>query len=336
MKVSMKISLNKKVSALFCIKIILIEKAFRSVFYYLCFMPTEIVFKNNLCEWIDVEAPTDEDLLFLHDHYAINSLLLEDTIDPNHLPKYEEDGKARFFLTRENTEQERSNLNTISDVSTKLGIFILDKVIITVHRMRNRSVYEYKKEVHLEKTEITPDSIALHLALKVMKSFDDESKNLLEVLDTMENEIFLKNTNSSAQIRRLYKLKRKSGLNTRILNISSDWINQFKKLKISEAEFSDLSDKYKDVVTDFDHLNVQITNLISMFLALTDQKANQVMKLLAMYSVYFLPITFIAGIYGMNFDFMPELTQPYGYFLTLGFMGLIVLVTFIYFRRKKW
>jgi magnesium transporter len=73
-----------------------------------------------------------------------------------------------------------------------------------------------------------------------------------------------------------------------------------------------------------------------MFLALSDQKANQVMKMLAIYSVYFLPITFIAGVYGMNFEYMPEITKPYGYFATLGLMGLIVIITFIYVRRKKW
>ena len=299
-------------------------------------MPIEIIYRNNRCEWIDVEAPTDEDLGFLHERYNINVLLLEDTIDANHLPKYEEDGNLKFFLTRENTELERSSLNNISDISTKLGIFLVDGVIITIHRMRNRSIYEYKKEVLVEKNEITTDSIALNLALKVMKSFDDESKNLLETLDNLENEIFLKTTNTSAQIRRLYKLKRKSGLNSRILNISSDWVENFKKLNLAETETSDLRDKHKDALTDFDHLNVQITNLISMSLALTDQKANQVMKLLAMYSVYFLPITFIAGLYGMNFKFMPELEYKYGYYLTVGFMVLIVVVTFIYFRRKKW
>ena len=299
-------------------------------------MPIEIIYRNNHCEWIDVEAPTDEDLGFLHERYNINVLLLEDTIDANHLPKYEEDGNLKFFLTRENTELERSSLNNISDISTKLGIFLVDGVIITIHRMRNRSIYEYKKEVLVEKNEITTDSIALNLALKVMKSFDDESKNLLETLDNLENEIFLKTTNTSAQIRRLYKLKRKSGLNSRILNISSDWVENFKKLNLAETETSDLRDKHKDALTDFDHLNVQITNLISMSLALTDQKANQVMKLLAMYSVYFLPITFIAGLYGMNFKFMPELEYKYGYYLTVGFMVLIVVVTFIYFRRKKW
>lgn len=298
-------------------------------------MAIEIAFRNECCEWVDVEGPTPEDLAFLHEKYKINNLLLDDTVDPNHLPKFEQDGEAKFFLLRENTELERTTLNSISDVSTKLGIFVVDKIIITVHRLKNRSIYELKKEVFGQQN-VTPDQIALHLALKVMKSFDDESKNLLEILDNMENEIFLKNTSSTHQIRRLYKLKRKAGLNTRILNISTDWIDKFKLLNINDASYTDLKDKHKDVIADFDHLNGAVTNLISMFLALTDQKANQVMKLLAIYSVYFLPITFIAGLYGMNFDNMPELHTKYGYFATLGLMAFIVIMTFIYFRKKKW
>lgn len=300
-------------------------------------MAIEIIYRNDHCEWIDVEAPTEEDLNFLHDRYEINMLLLEDTIDPNHLPKFEQDHLVKFFLMRENTELERANLNTISDISTKLGIFLVKDVIITVHRMKNRSIFEFKKEIKgSENTEINSEKIALNLALKVMKSFDDESKNLMETMDNIENEIFLKNTNNSNQIRRLYKLKRKSGLSARILNVSSDWIDKFKLLKLDDAEITDLKDKHKDVITDFEHLNAQVTNLISMFLAMSDQKANQVMKVLAIYSMYFFPITFIAGIYGMNFDNMPELHQPLGYFLTLGLMGFISLLTFIFVRKKRW
>lgn len=300
-------------------------------------MAIEIIYRNDHCEWIDVEAPTEEDLNFLHDRYEINTLLLEDTIDPNHLPKFEQDHLVKFFLMRENTELERANLNTISDISTKLGIFLVKDVIITVHRMKNRSIFEFKKEIKgSENTEINSEKIALNLALKVMKSFDDESKNLMETMDNIENEIFLKNTNNSNQIRRLYQLKRKSGLSARILNVSSDWIDKFKLLKLDDAEITDLKDKHKDVITDFEHLNAQVTNLISMFLAMSDQKANQVMKVLAIYSMYFFPITFIAGIYGMNFDNMPELHQPLGYFLTLGLMGFISLLTFIFVRKKRW
>lgn len=294
------------------------------------------IYRDSQCEWVDVEAPTAEDLTFLHERYEINHLLLEDTLDPNHLPKYEEDGDVKFFLLRESTELERKNLNTISDISTKIGIFIMGRTIITIHRMKTRSLAETKKQLSLLKTETTSKNIALRIALLIMKSFDDESVSLLETMDNIENEIFLKNTNHTNQIKRLYKLKRKSGLNSRVLTVSSDAIDKFRLLGLQDSEVSDLKDKHKDVVADFDHLNIQVTNLIGMFLALSDQKANQVMKVLAVYSVYFLPITFIAGVYGMNFDNMPELHHKNGYFYTLGLMAVVVICTFIYARRKQW
>lgn len=299
-------------------------------------MPIDTIYRDSQCEWVDVEAPTAEDLKFLHERYEINNLLLEDTMDPNHLPKYEEDGSIKFFLLRESTELERKNLNTISDISTKIGIFLLENTIITIHRMKTKSILETKKQISSIQTEVPPAKIALMIAILIMKSFDDESLSLLETMDNIENEIFLKNTNHTNQIRRLYKLKRKSGLNSRVLTISTDAVDKFKLLNLQDSEIVDLKDKHKDVVADFDHLNIQITNLISMFLALSDQKANQVMKVLAIYSVYFLPITFIAGLYGMNFDNMPELHHQYGYFITLGVMGLVVICTFIYARRKQW
>jgi len=299
-------------------------------------MPINTIYRDSGCEWIDVEAPTDEDMKYLHERYEINNLLLEDTLDPNHLPKYEEDGNVKFFLLRESTELERKNLNTISDISTKIGIFLLEKTIITVHRMRAKSITETKKELSESQEKVHTHKIALMISLVIMKTFDDEAISLFETMDNIENEIFLKNTNHTNQIRRLYKLKRKSGLNSRVLTISNDAVDKFKLLELEDSEVVDLKDKQKDVVADFDHLNIQLTNLISMFLALSDQKANQVMKVLAIYSVYFLPITFIAGLYGMNFDNMPELHTKHGYFYTLGLMAVIVICTFIYARRKQW
>ena len=168
-----------------------------------------------------------------------------------------------------------------------------------------------------------------------MKFYDDEAKNILTTIDDLENEIFLNSNNSPTLLRKLYRLKRKTGLNNRILNMSSDWVEKFRKLDLSDTEITDLNDKHKDVIADFDHLNSQALNLVSMFLALSDQKANQTMKILTRFSVYFLPITFVAGLYGMNFENMPELTMKYGYVGTLILMALIVVSTFIYFRRKK-
>ena len=241
-------------------------------------MPILTIYKNSHCEWVDVESPTSEDIKFLHDRYEINYLFLEDTLDPNHLPKYEEEGHVKFFLLRESADLERKSLNTISDISTKIGIFILDKTIITIHRMKMESISATQKKLSSTTENYTSHQIALMLALLIMKSFDDEAIHLFNTMDKIENEIFLNNNNHTNEIKRLYKLKRKSSLNSRVLTISNDAIDKFKFLQLQDSEVVDLKDKHKDVVGDFDHLNGQITNLISMFLALSDQKANQVMK----------------------------------------------------------
>lgn len=301
-------------------------------------MARQSIFTNHYCEWVDVQKPTKEDLAYLHKTYGINKFHLEDAIDPSHLPKFEEVDNVKFFLTREYIDLQRKNLNGVNDVSTKLGIFIVGKTIITIHRTDNNSIKELATELtnnQEQYTGTTPDKLALFLGLKVMKSFDDESRRLIDTVDKIETEIFLQNSLNYNPIKKLYKIKRKAGLNTRVLQMSGEWMNAFKKLNLKDIEIADLIDKQKDVIADFDHLNSQITNLISMYIALSDQKANQVMKLLAIYSVYFLPITFIAGLYGMNFDVMPELHQKYGYFITLAVMAAIVFATFIFFKKKK-
>jgi len=300
-------------------------------------MTVNVLYQGENFQWIDILGMKQEDIASISEKYNINSLLLEDCIDPNHLPKFEDLGDLKFLLTRINTNTERLNLNTISDVSTKLGIFLKDDLILTVHRIESDAMKNLLKNLKEDKTnDVNPYKIVLELAQNIFKSYEEENLILLEQMERMENEIFMKNISNATQIKRLYRFKRKVGLNQKVLNLSSEWVNSFDKLPLEAVEIKDLKDSYKDSLSDYDHLTIQTANLISMYLALSDQKANQVMKMLAIYSVYFLPITFIAGLYGMNFKFMPELEHPYGYFATLGVMVLIVIITFIYFRRKKW
>ncbi len=300
-------------------------------------MPANLIFETEKFKWIDVLDLQPEEIRTISAQYDINHLLLEDCIDPNHLPKFEDLGDLKFLLTRINTNTERLNLNTISDVSTKLGIFLKDNLILTVHRIENDVVSKLLKDLKEGKiNDVNPYKIVLELAQNIFKSYEEENLILLEQMERMENEIFMKNISNATQIKRLYRFKRKVGLNQKVLNLSSEWVNSFDKLPLEAVEIKDLKDSYKDSLSDYDHLTIQTANLISMYLALSDQKANQVMKMLAIYSVYFLPITFIAGLYGMNFDNMPETHTHYGYFATLGVMVLIVIITFIYFRRKKW
>ena len=300
-------------------------------------MPVTLLHESENFQWIDILDIKPEEIQEISEKYKINHLLLEDCIDPNHLPKFEDLGDLKFFLTRLNTSTERLSLNTISDVSTKLGIFLRENLIVTVHRIENDAIKTIITQIKNNKfTHVNPYKIALELGKKIFVSFDEENETLLEQMDKMENEIFLKNVSNTSQLKRLYRFKRKVGLNLKVLNLSSEWVYSFEKMPLEEVEIKDLKDSYKDAISDFEHLTYQTTNLMSLFLALSDQKANQVMKTLAVYSVYFLPITFIAGLYGMNFEFMPELRHPYGYFAVLGLMLFIVIITFIYVRRRKW
>jgi magnesium transporter len=79
-----------------------------------------------------------------------------------------------------------------------------------------------------------------------------------------------------------------------------------------------------------------VNNLTNLHLSFAAQRTNQVMKVLTIFSVFFLPITFIVGLYGMNFKFMPELDEKWAYPVVLVIMGVITATIYVWFKRKKW
>jgi magnesium transporter len=79
-----------------------------------------------------------------------------------------------------------------------------------------------------------------------------------------------------------------------------------------------------------------VTNLTNLHLSFSAQRTNDVMKILTIFSVFFMPLTFIVGVYGMNFQFMPELRQKWAYPAVLLIMALVTVAVYLWFRRKKW
>jgi magnesium transporter len=88
--------------------------------------------------------------------------------------------------------------------------------------------------------------------------------------------------------------------------------------------------------TDTDDLHENIHQLLNIYISLASQKTNEVMRILTVFSAFFLPLTFIAGVYGMNFHWMPELHQKYGYPAVIILMALVTLIIFQWFKRKNW
>jgi magnesium transporter len=100
--------------------------------------------------------------------------------------------------------------------------------------------------------------------------------------------------------------------------------------------YSDVYDHVIHLIDSLDTYKDLTSTLMDLYMNTINYKMNEVMKLLTIITTIFIPLSFIAGIYGMNFDNMPELRWHYGYFEVLGFMGLILIGMVIYFRHKKW
>ncbi len=116
-----------------------------------------------------------------------------------------------------------------------------------------------------------------------------------------------------------------------LAKMESEYIDEatyvhFKELEDNISQANEVSDSYREILSD--QLNIYHTTISS--------KLNDVMKFLTVFSVIFIPLTFIAGIYGTNFDVLPELHYKYSYFIMLGVMVVVALGMLVYFKRNKW
>lgn len=100
--------------------------------------------------------------------------------------------------------------------------------------------------------------------------------------------------------------------------------------------FSELKEQVNNLITDIEFDFNELESKMNLIFSIQGHRLNEVMKTLTMFSVVFIPLTFIVGVYGMNFDVMPELRMKYGYFVLLGVMLVVSLVSIWFFRRKKW
>ena len=104
----------------------------------------------------------------------------------------------------------------------------------------------------------------------------------------------------------------------------------------NQSAIQDLRDQHLKMLTLYNQVLEDVNNLMNMYLSFTAQKTNDVVKVLTIFSVFFMPLTFIVGIYGMNFEFMPELKTKWGYPVVILVMIAVTAVIFFWFKRKKW
>tara|TARA_B110000046_G_scaffold186025_1_gene231565 strand:- start:10427 stop:11407 length:981 start_codon:yes stop_codon:yes gene_type:complete len=118
-----------------------------------------------------------------------------------------------------------------------------------------------------------------------------------------------------------------------------DTVVKLEKLEIDGFDvkyFSELKEQTSNLISNIDFELQELESKINLIFSIQGHRLNEVMKTLTILSVVFIPLTFLAGIYGMNFENIPELKFKYGYFILLGIMVLVTIISVWYFKRKKW
>ncbi len=285
-------------------------------------------------EWIDVVNPSAEELKEIAEQYSLHNTSVQDCLQPEHLPKFERIDDIVFIITRVFDETSSKNADTIQDLSNKTAIFVGPKFIITIHRLEQHflgSIRTKYVEPHLCSS---PNDVLVKILYAVLQSYEPAALSLENELDAYETQIFLqKHTNDI--LKKLYHLKRKASVCLRILKLSKSILDNLNVL-VAAPVLQDLRELYVSLETSFEQTIENTNNLLNLYISLSSQRTNEVMRVLTVFAVFFMPLTFIVGIYGMNFDIMPELRHPLGYPAVMLVMGTITLGIYLWFKRKGW
>ena len=278
--------------------------------------------------WIDIENANKKELEVIASKYHLNYFLIKDALDIGHLPKYEQLNKHDFFIFRAYTSNVNFNIDEIGEMSNKIAFFIFEDKLITIHRA-HFSFLNIHEEKHIKISELF-----LRIVSFMIDSFKKPTLELANKITEIEKTIFLKDYRI-VLIETLYFIKTQSRILKKIISISeSTMLKSQNKYKISYL-YQDIEDQLLNLLTINEESVENSTQLMNTYLSLSDQKNNEVVRLLTIFSVFFLPLNFIAGVYGMNFSFMPELSWKLGYVFALCLMAIVVIVIYLWFRRKR-
>jgi magnesium transporter len=278
--------------------------------------------------WVDLQKPTKDELLEQTQDFRVNVNLLEDVLEHGHLPKIEIFEDFSFIIFRAHEGSTKDKITTVGDLTNKIAFFVKQNRILTIHR----ADFPFLKKAN--KSYAHPQLLLIEILNDMLQSYEQPLQAQFEKIDSIEKQVFLHN-NKSISIENLYYQKSKARIAKKILLLFEHVLAQLKIDKVHSSALEDLKDTTTSYVLQYDEIIEDTTTILNSYLSLNTQRSNETTKLLTIFSAFFLPLTFIAGIYGMNFDNMPELRSRNGYYTVLGAMVVVSLVIYQWFKRKK-
>ena len=306
-------------------------------------LPALLADKSNVI-WVDFEVYEADEIKetenILLKIFKFHYLTVEDCLETRNQPKIESFPDYLYFIMH----GVKNETNSANFVTRELDGYLGDNFVVTFHTENFRSIENVKRQIR--STPLACRRGAAYLLHQILDQLVDLYMPVVDDFDNaineLEDRVFVMKKNSNKILEEMMDLRRAVA---RLKRISTRQLDVL--YRISHGEFSQIPDNvlpfYRDVhdhllrISDLsENYRDLVAGLFDIHFSVTANKTNDVMKVMAVFSAVMLPLSLIAGIYGMNFDNIPELHTPYGYYATLGVMFVIGSALLFYFWHKGW
>ena len=295
--------------------------------------------KPKQINWLNIDGLHDTSIIQkIGKHFDISSLALENILNTGQRSKFFEDKNSLTFLTKAVYYDSDNNKISVEQIS-----FILcDQLLISFQEKPGDHFEPVRERIrnNIGRVRKSPSDYLLYTLIdslvdnylinieQIGSKIEELEPKLSNPDKELSDELFHYKTEITYFRKSIRPLKE---VITRLLRSDSVLLN--KEIKVYFQELNDLTDHSNDAIDTYfsmigDQFNLYNTNV--------SNRANDVMKVLTIFASIFIPLTFIAGIYGTNFDFVPELHFKYGYFIMWGIMVIVAISMLYYFRKNKW
>lgn len=295
--------------------------------------------------WIDLQHPTSLEMHEIAKNHELPPETVQDCLDPKHLPKFEALGNTWFLILRTHDQKAHALASSIHELSRKLAIFIIfsgehhKKIkLITIHRAENLILSGLLKKYN------ESSKSGLFLLMEILEasflSFQAPLEQCELKIDQFENKIREKKIHPR-DLHQIHEVRRSLSVFKRLFWHHSHVLQQLlthsnENTRPLARHIKSLKESTEQWMFLADELLEDLTNLLALHVSMASHRTNDIMRTLTICSIFFMPLTFLAGIYGMNFKHMPELQWTYGYPALWSVLLLITVLIAALIRKKGW
>ncbi|MGB5270565.1 MAG: magnesium/cobalt transporter CorA [Eudoraea sp.] len=296
--------------------------------------------KKPTVTWFNVDGLHDTKIIEeIGEGFNFDKLVLAEVMDAQARPKVHDFGDCILLSIKMLQQNEENSLISVENLSVVLN----DSVLMSFQEKRGDVFEPVRERIRNQKKRIRTggtDYLTFALLDIVVDNYIYIVGVLGEKIETLE-ETLLQEPRKSV-IDEIYTYKREMNFLRKNITPAKEMILALSKLESeliresSHIHFKELLDNINQAIDSSETYREILSDQLNIYHTTISSKLNDVMKFLTIFSVIFIPLTFIAGIYGTNFDVLPELKYEYSYFIMLGVMIILAFGMLLYFRKRKW